>query len=85
MAEFGFPAKLIALKKMCIEGTKYQVRVDQTTSKEFQVITGLKQRNTLSPLLFNIALEKLIRSVQNNGCGIEIGASKLDVLGFVDD
>jgi len=35
MAEFGFPAKLIALTKVCTEGTKYQIRVDYTTSEEF--------------------------------------------------
>jgi len=63
MAEFGFPEKLIALTKMCMEGTKYQVGVDQTTFEEFQVITGLKQGDALSPLLFNIALEKVIKSV----------------------
>jgi len=63
MAKFGFPAKLITLTKMCMENTKYQVRVDQTTSEEFQVTTGLKQGYALSPLLFNIALEKVIRIV----------------------
>jgi len=85
MAEFGFPAKLIALTKMRMKNTKYQVRVDQTTSEEFQVITGLKQGDALSPLLFNIALEKVIRRVQNNRCGLEVGVRKLDVLGFAYD
>jgi len=84
MAEFGFPAKLIALTKMCMENAKYQVRVDQTTYKEFQVITGLKQGDALSLLLFNIVLEKVIRSVQNSGCGLEVSAWQLDVLGFAD-
>jgi hypothetical protein len=36
-------------------------------------------------LLFNIALEKVIISVKHNGYGLEVGASKLDALGFVDD
>lgn len=27
----------------------------------------------------------MIRSVQNNRCELEVGASKLDVLGFADD
>lgn len=85
MAEFRFHAKLIALTKMRMERTKYHVRVDRTTSEEFQVITGLKQGDALSPLLFNIALEKVIISVQHNGYGLEVGASKLDVSGFTDD
>jgi hypothetical protein len=85
MAEFRFPAKLIALTKMCMEGTKYQVRLDQTTSEEFQVITNFKHRDAFSRLLFDIVLEKVIKSVQYSGYGLEVGASKLDVLGFVDD
>ncbi|KAF0773762.1 Reverse transcriptase domain-containing protein [Aphis craccivora] len=36
-------------------------------------------------LLFNIVLEKGIISIQHNGYGIVVGASKFDVLGFVDD
>jgi len=70
MAEFGFLAKLIALTEICMGGTKYQVRVDQTASEEFQVTTGLKQGDALSPLLFDIALEKVIKSVQYNGYGL---------------
>jgi len=65
--------------------TRYQVRVDCTLSEEFEVITGIKQGDALSPILFNIALEKVIRSVQSNKLGINIGKTTLDVLGFADD
>jgi hypothetical protein len=85
MYEFGFPKKLISLTKMCMNGTRYQVRVDCTVSEEFEVMTGLKQGDALSPILFNIALEKVIRSVQSNKLGINIGKTTLDVLGFADD
>jgi hypothetical protein len=85
MQEFGFPRKLITLTKMCINDTKYQVRMDQTLSKEFEVITGLKQRDALSPRLFNISLEKIISNVKNNNLGTNIGATQIDILGFADD
>lgn len=54
-------------------------------SEEFEVIIGLKQGNALSPILFNIAIEKLIRSVLSNKLGINIGKTTLDVLDFTDD
>lgn len=41
MEEFGIPNKLVTLTKMCIEGTKYQLRVDGTLSEAFTVETGL--------------------------------------------
>lgn len=68
-----------------MEDTKYQIKVNHTIFDEFQVITGLKQGDALSPLLLNLALEKVIRSVQNNKCELEVSALKLDVLGFADN
>ena len=49
------------------------------------MITGLKQGDALSPILFNIALEKVIHSVQSSKLGINIDKTTLDVLGFADD
>jgi len=31
-----------------MEGTKYQIRIHKTASEGFRVITGLRQRDTLS-------------------------------------
>jgi hypothetical protein len=39
--------------------------VNYILSEEFEVITGLKQGDALSPMLLNIALEKVLRSVQS--------------------
>lgn len=65
MDEFGIPKKLIDLTKMCMGNTQYQVRVD-TMSEVFEVRAGLKQGDTLSPMLFNIAMEKTIREMQRS-------------------
>lgn len=58
--EFGFPKKLINLSKLFIEGVKYRIRVESIVSEAFNVETGLKQGDILSPLLFNTALEKAL-------------------------
>jgi len=62
--KFGFPRKLIRLTKLCMENTQYTVRVDKTMSTPFTVNTGLKQGDTLSPILFNLVLEKVGRELQ---------------------
>jgi len=85
MYEFGFPIKLISLTKMCMNGTRYQVTVNCTEYEDFEVKTGLMQDDALSPILFNLALEKVIHSVQSNKLEINIGKTTLDVLGFVDE
>jgi len=48
-----------------MEGVKYQVRVDGIESEAFSVEMGLKQSDTLSPLLFSLAIEKAVRALQN--------------------
>lgn len=47
-----------------MENDQYQVRVDNTMSETFEVLTGLKQGYALSPVLLNLALEKTIRQMQ---------------------
>lgn len=58
MYEFGFPKNLISLPKMYINRTRYQVRAECTVPEKFEVMTGLKQSDTLSPILFNISIRK---------------------------
>lgn len=42
MIKFGIPRKLIALTKMCMKETQFQIRVELYDSETFTVETGLK-------------------------------------------
>lgn len=64
MLEFGFPQKLIQLTKLCIENTQHRVWVDNIVSSSLSVESGLKQEDALSPILFKVFLEKVIRELQ---------------------
>jgi hypothetical protein len=85
MEEFVIPYKLISLTKICMEGTKYQVRVDNILSDSFIVETGLKQGDALSPLLFNLSLEKAVRIMQNAERGVAVNEHRVQILDFADD
>jgi hypothetical protein len=85
MYEFGFPKKLIALAKLCMENTKYRVRTQNVTPETFTEETGLKQGDALSPVLFNLTLEKVVRILQDNEGCLLIGQDKIRFLGFTDD
>ena len=65
MAECGIPKKLISLVKICLEGSKSRVKIDGTHSDCFEVRSGLKQGDALSPVLFNIALESVFRNLEH--------------------
>jgi len=47
--------------------------------------TVLKQADPLSPILFNLALQKVIQSIKMVPSGIKIGKEQLNILAFAGD
>jgi sorting nexin-29 len=61
MTEFGIPTKLINVTKATLNKVKCRVRIQKNLSEQFVTQKGLQQGNVLACLLFNIALEKVVR------------------------
>lgn len=59
----GIPEKLIRLAEMCLKSSNCRMRINGKLSDSFEVCTGLRQGDGLSPMLFNIVLERGIWSV----------------------
>lgn len=49
-----------------------------------RVTTGLRQGDALSPKLFNLVLEKIVREI-NVSQGIELGQIKIGLLAYADN
>ena len=64
--EFGIPMKLVRLIKMCLTEMYSRVQVGKNLSDMFPIRSCLKQGDSLSPFLFNFALEYAISRVQVN-------------------
>ena len=63
LMEFDIPMELIRLIKMCLNETYSTVRVGKHLSDRFTIKNGLKQWDALPLLLFNFALEYVIRRI----------------------
>ncbi|KAL4084839.1 hypothetical protein QTP88_027723 [Uroleucon formosanum] len=79
----GIPKKYVKLIKACYEKTLCKVCYLQGISDPFEVKSGLKQGDALSPALFNLALEKIIKDT-NDDRRMEISNEQVK-LAYADD
>ncbi|XP_054289682.1 uncharacterized protein LOC129004977 [Macrosteles quadrilineatus] len=84
MKMFGIPDKLINLTRMCIQKSRCKVKINGEYTSSFEVTTGVRQGDGLSPLLFNLVIEDALKKTKQLAAGINIGI-KINVLAFADD
>jgi hypothetical protein len=61
MSEFHIPNKLIRLTRMTMENTNSQIRIQSDLSDPITTKKGHRQGDSLACLLFNLALEMVVR------------------------
>ena len=84
MDENGFPGKLTRLIKATMDGTQCCVRISGGLSGSFESRRGLRQGDGLSCLLFNIALEGVMKRAAYNMRGTIFNRSSQFIC-FADD
>jgi hypothetical protein len=84
MEEFKIPTKLINMYKTCVQKTGSAVRIEGTLSSFFENKAGLKG-DSLSPILFNLSIQKVIQSIQTVSSGIKIGEEQSNILAYADE
>jgi hypothetical protein len=84
MEEFKIPTKLINMCKACVQETRSAVKIEGTLSSFFENKTDLQQGAPLSPMLFSLALQKVMQSIKMVPSGIKVGEEQLNILAYAD-
>jgi hypothetical protein len=84
MEEFGISTKLIKLTRATLKKVKCRIKLQSQLSEPFFTQRGLRQGDALACLLFNIALENVIRDSGIERQGI-IYYKSVQVLAYADD
>jgi len=69
LQQYGFPTKIVTVIQKLYEESSSAVRVNGDTSSWFQVETGVRHGCILSPLLFAIAIDWVLRRTMDNSTG----------------
>lgn len=85
LKKFNFDIEFIRYIKNLYKNTKAKLRLGDRTTDEFSIKRGVRQGDPLSPLLFNIAIEPLLLTLQNELNGIRIGDKQYNLLAYADD
>lgn len=87
LRSYGLPEKIVCLIKLLYEGFECSVIVDNSLSEWFPVETGVRQGCILSPILFIIAIDWIMRkTTEDKARGIQwTMLSQLEDLDFADD
>lgn len=86
LTELGVPQHLISLLQTLYDNNQGSVRVERTTSRPFKFGKGVRQGCILSPILFNINGEYIMRRIcEDWKGGVTIGGKRITNLRYADD
>ena len=86
MLEMGYPPHLVNLLSKLYRKQRARVRVASTVSEWFKVRKGVRQGCVLSPYLFNILAEMVMRETLDGfDGGFRIGGRRITDLRYADD
>jgi hypothetical protein len=84
MGELNIPQNLIALVKATMNNTQCRLKIQNKFSAPIHIKNGIRQGDALACLLFNVALEKVVRDAALNIRGT-IFYKSVQILAYADD
>lgn len=84
LISYGFPQKFINYIQDLYRGSSTVIRGEGWYSREIRPKRGVKQGDPLSPVLFNLVIDRLLRSLPDE-IGVKIDNTRINSLAYADD
>ena len=85
LRSIGVDKVMVDLIESMYKQTKCSVSVNGKITEWFKVVTGVRQGCLLSPSLFNLFLEFVMKDLQNLDSGIQMGDMRINNIRYADD
>lgn len=85
LVDRGVPSSLVGYIMSTYKDSTTMLTVQGKELGNVELNKGVKQGDPLSPCLFNLILDEVIRSVRARPCGVPIGEETASILAFADD
>ena len=87
LKEMGIPDHLICLLRNLYAGQEATLRTGHGTTDWFEIVKGVCQGCILSPCLFNLYAEYIMRNagLEETQAGVKIAGRNINNLGYADD
>jgi hypothetical protein len=84
MRKFDISSEIVNLVKMTLRKTMNKFQIGGTLSDSFETTSGIRQGNSLSTLLFNFTLEKIVQNRTVNPRGTVYNGTR-QYITYADD
>ncbi|CAI2357318.1 unnamed protein product [Caenorhabditis sp. 36 PRJEB53466] len=85
LEKYGFPEEIVHVIKDIYNGASIRVKSKNEKSNQIKLNSGVKQGDPISPTLFNMCLEGVIRKHLDTSSGHKCLKTKVKILAFADD
>jgi hypothetical protein len=77
--------KMWRVLRSVYSSVKSSVLVDNQRTRWFDIEQGVRQGDSMSPILFAVFIDELVKELRATGLGVRLGETKLQALLFADD
>ncbi|CAM4541162.1 unnamed protein product, partial [Lepidochelys kempii] len=85
LQEFGMPENFLRVIREGYEGCSPTIRSVEGETTVVPIRSGVKQGCPLSPIIFNLAMEPLLRAISNGADGFNLHSERVSILAYADD